>query len=196
MFRRTWVATLTGLVAASAILASGSAGAGAAAPRAATSTAFCAKLGATGPVVRDIFGAHATPSDVRTPPPEPGFPATTYCQITPAGAATTGSTQGCSGVECTDIFSNKSPFAASVANLVLELKEYGHGHVTKHAVKGAGSGAVLVSDTHYGDPSEGLGPVLYLRAGSRTIGIQGSLGGPPVPSKWERLARAIHRHLS
>jgi hypothetical protein len=60
---------------------------------------------------------------------------------------------------------------------------------------GAGTGAVLVTDPKYGDPSYGLGPVLFLEGGSHTIAIQGSLGGPPVFSKWEKLARAVHTHL-
>jgi hypothetical protein len=194
MLRRTWVQTLPALVAACAAFAATSANAGGAttppsASRAAASTAFCAKLGATGSVVRKIFGAGATPSDTKG--------SSTYCQITPANAPTTGPTPGCSGVECTDVFISgaKSAFASTVAGQVAELKQFGGGHVSKRAVAGAGAGAVLVTDTHYGDPSEGLGPVLFLQAGSHTIAIQGSLGGPPVFSQWEKLARAVHSRL-
>jgi hypothetical protein len=195
MLRRTWVQTLPAVVAACAALAVTSANAvGATTPPAASpaaaSTAFCAKVGASGSVVRKIFGAGAAPSDIKGS-------STTYCQITPANAPTTGPTPGCSGVECTDVFISgpKSAFASSVAAQVAELKEFGGGHVSKRAVAGAGPGAVLVTDTHYGDPSEGLGPVLFLQASSHTIAIQGSLGGSPKFSQWEKLARAVHSRL-
>lgn len=157
---------------------------------AAASRVFCGKVGAAGSVISKTFGKGATESDVNST-------TETYCQITPANAPTTGPTPGCSGVECTDVFISgpKSGFAAAVAYQVAELKEYGGGHVSKRVVSGAGTGAVLVTDTKYGDPSEGLGPVLFLAGGSHTITIQGSLGGPPVFSKWEKLARAVHTHL-
>jgi hypothetical protein len=194
MLRRTWVQTLTVLVAASAAVAVGCAGAvGATTPGASpatASTAFCGKVGATSSVVRKIFGAGATPLDNKGS-------SETYCQITPPKAATTGPVTGCASVECTDVFITgpKSEFASTVANQVAQLKEFGGGHVSKRAVAGAGSGAVLVTDTHYGDPTEGLGPVLFLQGGSHTIAIQGSLGGRPVFAEWERLARAVHAHL-
>jgi hypothetical protein len=196
MLRRTWVQTVPVLVAVCAALAATSATAvgatrPAAASPAAASTAFCVKVGATGSAVRKIFGAGATPSDYMST-------TTTYCQITPAKAATTGPVVGCASVECTDVFITgpRSAFASSVAGEVAELKEFGGGHVSKRAVTGAGPGAVLVTDTHYGASSEGLGPVLFLEAGSHTIAIQGSLGGLPVFSQWEKLARAVHAHLS
>jgi hypothetical protein len=195
MLRRACAQTLPVLIAACAAVAGTSTKAVGdttppAASPAAAATTFCAKVGATGSVVRKIFGARATPLDSKGP-------STTYCQITPANAPTTGPTTGCSGVECTDVFISgpKSAFASTVASQVMELKEFGGGHVSKRTVAGAGPGAVLVTDTHYGDPSEGLGPVLFLQAGSHTIAIQGSLGGPPVFSQWEKLARAVHAHL-
>jgi hypothetical protein len=192
MLRRTWVMASTVLVAAVAV-AAGTGAVVATTPAAASpaaSTAFCNKVGATDSVARKIFGRGATPSDYKAT-------TETFCQITPAGAATTGPLVGCASVECTDVFiiGPKSTFAANVANQLAELKQYGGGHVSKHAVAGAGIGAVLLTDTKYGEPTEGLGPVLFLQAGSHAIAIEGSLGGPPVLSKWEKLARAVHTHL-
>jgi hypothetical protein len=156
---------------------------------AAVSVAFCNKVGATRSAVHRIFHK-ATPSDYKGT-------SETYCQITPAKAPTTGSVTGCAAVECTDVFilGPKSKLASEVTYQVAELKRFGGGHVSQRAVAGAGSGAVLVTDTKYGDPTEGLGPVLFLGAGSDTVTIQGSLGGKPNFSEWEKLAHAVHVHL-
>lgn len=141
-------------------------------------------------VVHKIFGKHATVLDVKGSTEK-------YCQITPANAPTTGPTQGCSGVECTDVFiiGPKSKLATDLAYQVAELKEYGGRHVSTRPVSGAGSGAVLLTATSYGTPGYGLGPVLFLAAGSHTLSIQGSLGGKPNFSKWEKLAHSVYVHL-
>jgi hypothetical protein len=192
MLRRTWLMASAVLVAAVAVAAGASAVVAKtpSASSAGASTAFCNKVGVTGSVARKIFGRGATPSDYKGP-------SQTYCQITPGKVTTTGPVTGCESVECTDVFilGSKSVLASDIAYQVAELKEYGGGHVSQHAVAGAGPGAVLVTDTKYGDPTDGLGPALFLQGGSHTIAIQGSLGGPPVLSKWEKLAGAIHTHL-
>jgi hypothetical protein len=176
--------TLALLVAAAATTAIGcSSVVASAAVRATAATRVCAELGATKAVVTQVFGAGAKATIYKAT-------TTTYCGIIPPGV-----TRACQGTDCTDVFIFTTGLDADVAYQVAELKRYGNGRVSEVPVAGAGSGAVLVKDTNYGNSGYGLGPVLFFTGGADTIAIQGSLTGPPPLKKWEALARAIHAHM-
>ena len=188
--RLPWLALPVIVVTVSAI-ASGCASAAVTSAAVATASNPCAKVGVTSAVAAKIFG-----SGSKIYVAEATAPAPNYCEITPPGISQDAC--GAFNGECLEVFALSTSLTSDVAYTVNQLKAYGSGHVSEVSVAGAGSDAVLVLDTNYGNPSYALGPVLYLPAvlgGSDTVSIQGVLGGRLARKEWEALARTIHAHL-
>ncbi len=149
----------------------------------------CTVTGVTTAVMRRIFGAGASllatdTYECEIESPQPG----TSCK-TPHQTLTDGRyVSTCSYVSVT-LFP-ADDFQSAVKG---ELHDLGlSGHASEKSVSGAGTGAVLMLSTSYGDTQ----PEVVLEGGPFTIVVSSPDIGVRYNDQWETLARAIHAHLA